>query len=116
MASEIARRLRKQPTIAERKLWLELRQLRERGQHFRRQAPLEGYIVDFASLAHRMVIEVDGIQHHATQGLTADAARDAHLRWRGYTVSRFSNGDVRDFRDGVMMHILAALGAIEMPA
>ena len=116
MANEIARRLRKNPTIAERKLWRELRVLRERGYHFRRQAPIDGYIVDFACLAHGIVIEIDGVQHSTPQGLAADAARDAHLRWKGFTVLRFSNADVSSFRDGVMMHVLAALGAIERPA
>ena len=46
MANEVARHLRKTTTIAEKKLWMELRKLRARGYHFRRQAPLEGFIVE----------------------------------------------------------------------
>jgi very-short-patch-repair endonuclease len=48
MANQTARRLRKNETIAEKQLWRELRQLRAQGYHFRRQHPIEGYIVDFA--------------------------------------------------------------------
>ena len=73
MANEVARQLRKKPTIAEKKLWFELRQLRPRGYHFRRQAPLEGFIVDFACLAQKVIIEVDGIQHWTPEGRSTDA-------------------------------------------
>lgn len=90
MANERARHLRKNETIAERKLWLELKALKSRGYHFRRQAPLEGYVVDFACLSQNLVIEVDGVQHGEAKMLSSDAARDAHLRWRGFNVLRFS--------------------------
>jgi very-short-patch-repair endonuclease len=46
MANERARQLRKHQTVAETKLWRELRKLRWQGYHFRRQAPIATYIVD----------------------------------------------------------------------
>jgi very-short-patch-repair endonuclease len=113
MANEQARHLRKNQTIAEEKLWLELRALKPRGYHFRRQAPIEGHIVDFACLAQRLVVEVDGTQRGEPVMLVNDSARDAHLRLRGYNVLRFSNSDVMDNRDGCLLEILAALGAAE---
>ena len=113
MANEFARQLRKRETVDERNLWRELRALRLQGYHFRRQAPLEGFVVDFACLAHRLVIEVDGIGHDTPDQRAADTARDAHLRWRGYSVLRFSNGDVRHDRDGVMLRVLATLGCVD---
>jgi very-short-patch-repair endonuclease len=112
MASEFARHLRKHPTIAEARLWDELRQLRGQGYHFRRQAPIESYIVDFACFEQRIIIEVDGIQHATAKGLAADAARDADLTWRGFKVLRFSNADVSQHPEGVMLEISAALGAV----
>ena len=112
MANQIARRLRKTETIAEKRLWRELRKLRAMGYHFRRQHPVDDYIVDFACLAHLIVIEVDGYQHGEDAGLQKDAKRDAHLRWRGFEVVRFDNGDVRDHLDGVMLEILAKLGVV----
>ena len=111
MANEVARSLRKRPTIAEARLWRELRQLRRQGYHFRRQAPIASYIVDFACFEQRLVIEVDGIQHDAIAGRRADAARDADLHWRGFNVLRFRNADVRENCAGVMETIIAALGA-----
>ena len=110
-----ARVLRKRPTIAERKLWRQLRDFRHRGYHFRRQAPLEGFIVDFACLSQRLVIEVDGYQHTLPREMNRDSERDAQLRWKGYTVLRFDNHAVLQEEEGVIMEILAALGALEKP-
>ena len=112
MANQIARKLRKTETVAEKRLWRELRKLRVMGYHFRRQHPVDGYIVDFACLAHHVVIDVDGYQHGEGTALQKDATRDAHLRWCGFDVVRFSNGDVRDHLNGVMLEILAKLGAV----
>ena len=113
MANAVARRLRKRPTIGEAQLWKELRELRRQGYHFRRQAPIDKYIVDFACLSQRLVIEVDGAQHLEPEALAADAERDADLSWRGFTVLRFRNDEVSDSMHGVMLEVLAALGAIE---
>lgn len=112
MANQIARQLRKTETIAEKRLWQELRKLRTQGYHFRRQHPIEGFIVDFACLAQRLIVEVDGAQHQLAENRTADAARDDRLKWCGYHVLRFGNGDIRERLDGVILEILAALGAV----
>ena len=112
MANEIARSLRKRMTIAEMLLWDELRELRRQGYHFRRQAPLEGFIVDFACYSQRLVVEVDGIQHEEAAHSRKDAARDSHLHHIGFNILRFTNGDVMENIDGVMLEVLAALGAI----
>jgi very-short-patch-repair endonuclease len=111
----MARQLRKQPTIGETLLWKELRELRRQGYHFRRQVPIDKYIVDFACLSQRLIIEVDGVQHQEPTARAADAARDADLSWRGFTVLRFRNDEVSDAMHGVMLEVLAALGAIEKP-
>ena len=115
MANEIARRLRREMTVDERKLWSELRDLRKLGYHFRRQAPIDHLIVDF--LCHRamLVIEVDGVQHLSEEGCLRDSARDAHLAWRGFKVIRFTNGEVTHTLEGVMLEILAELGLAERP-
>ena len=57
MANQVARHLRKHQTIAGTKLWSELRKLRKHGYHFRRQAPIAGYIVDFACLSQKVIID-----------------------------------------------------------
>jgi very-short-patch-repair endonuclease len=112
MANEIARKLRKIPTSSEKRLWNELRKLRSQGYHFRRQHPVEGFIVDFACLSQKLIIEVDGAQHQLPENSRSDASRDTRLQWLGYRVLRFGNGDVTDHLDGVVLEILAALGAV----
>jgi very-short-patch-repair endonuclease len=112
MVNRVARHLRKNMTVAEKILWSELRKLRARGYHFRRQSPVDDFIVDFACLSHRLIIEVDGIQHDTNAGRRADTARDADLDWKGFKVLRFRNSDVSQNLDGVMLEILAALGAV----
>lgn len=61
------------------------------GVKFRRQHPVGPYIVDFACLRPKLVVEVDGGQH---QGSECDRRRDAYLQSRGFAVLRFWNEDV----------------------
>ncbi len=105
MANQIARTLRKNQTIAERKLWQNLRLLKSEGFHFRRQVPIDHLIVDFACYSARLVIEVDGGQHNTEHGLRTDAARDAHLHFQGFNVLRFWNNEVLGNIEGVM-HVI----------
>ncbi len=112
MANEIARKLRKTPTSQERQLWNELRKLRPQGYHFRRQHPVEGFIVDFACLSQKLIIEVDGAQHQLPENSRSDAIRDARLQWLGYRILRIGNGDVTSHLDGVISEVLAVLGAV----
>ncbi|MFZ5657218.1 MAG: endonuclease domain-containing protein [Pseudomonadota bacterium] len=87
-----ARHLRRNSTDAERALWQRLRTRQLRGWKFRRQVPIGPYIVDFACLEARVIIELDG-GHHAGQA-ERDAARSAHLEQGGFRVLRFWNDQV----------------------
>jgi very-short-patch-repair endonuclease len=108
MASTNARRLRKAMTPQEVKLWVHLRGWRdERGIHFRRQVPKLGYILDFACLKAKLVIEVDGSQH----GGVRDVERDRRLSDAGFRVLRVWNNDVDGNLDGVLETVLAVLDA-----
>jgi very-short-patch-repair endonuclease len=91
--NEKARELRKRLTPQEVKIWVKLRELRARGFHFRRQAPIGRYIVDFASFSTRIVIEIDGGQHAMHGGMQSDRERDTFLRSQGFYVLRFWNSD-----------------------
>ena len=64
-------------TRQEARLWLHLRDLRKQGYHFRRQVPIDGYIVDFACYHPKLVIEIDGGQHSYPGHAKRDAERDA---------------------------------------
>ena len=110
MAIARARQLRKNQTDVERRLWPHLRLLKAEGFHFRRQAPIDHVIVDFACFSARLVIEIDGGQHNTNEGLRTDAGRDAHLYHRGFNVLRFWNNDVMRNIEGVMHVIRGALG------
>ncbi len=102
MANEIARRLRKTMTPQEVKLWVHLRALKDQGLHFRRQVPREGFIVDFACLKSRLVIEIDGAQHGEDGHLHRDTERDAKLAAAGFKVLRFWNNEVNENLNGVV--------------
>ena len=93
-------------TDAERALWRLLRDRRIDGWRFRRQEPIDRYIVDFVCFDARLVIEVDGGQHFASE---ADKERDAYLRSQGFRVLRLWNTDVLANRDGAYRTNLAAL-------
>jgi very-short-patch-repair endonuclease len=88
-----ARRLRGTETSAEELLWRELRNRRLDGWKFRRQMPIAGHVVDFACVAARLTIEVDGKQH--SDQIESDLARREKIEAAGFLEIRFTNDDVR---------------------
>ena len=101
-----AKRLRRELTDAERKLWGLLRSRQLNGAKFRRQQPIGPFIVDFVCLDRRLVVEADGGQH---SGSKRDQQRDAWLSSRGYRLLRFWNRDILGNPDGVICVIADAL-------
>jgi very-short-patch-repair endonuclease len=93
-------------TDAERRLWSALRSRRLQGFKFRRQHPLGNYILDFACIEHRLVIEADGGQHADN---LADERRTAWLESQGWRVIRFWNNDILTNTEGVLDAILRIL-------
>ena len=61
---------------------------------FRRQYPIDSYIVDFAAPSIKLVIEVDGDTHANVVNQLSDTFRTDHLTSLGYRVVRFTNSDV----------------------
>ena len=104
---ERARRLRKESTDAETRLWLHLRAHRYGGYKFKRQQPIGPYIVDFACFDARLVIEVDGGQH--AEAAPSDSVRDAWLFGQGFRVLRFWNNEVLGNTEGVIQRIALSL-------
>jgi len=101
-----ARNLRKNSTDAEKHLWYNLRANRL-GFKFKRQVPIGTYIVDFACLEKRLIIELDGGQHLDNQ--TYDMKRTDWLNLQGFTVLRFWNHDVLQQTPSVIEIIMKAL-------
>ncbi len=105
---QFARPMRAQPTDAERVLWQRLRHdIALVGSHFRRQALVGPFIVDFASRKAKLVIELDGGQHDWQQA--SDARRTRQIEAAGYRVLRFWNNDVLGNLEGVLNEIQRAL-------
>jgi len=102
---DIARRLRRDQTDVEKKLWSRLRDRRLDGWKFRRRAPIDRYIVDFFCSDAKLVIELDGGQHT----LEADAERTRVIEACGYFIIRFWNTDVLTNIEGVLLRIAEAL-------
>ena len=96
-------------TPEEVKLWVNLKALNRNGTHFRRQSPVEGYILDFVEFKHRLIIEVDGSQHGMGSSERRDRIRDVHFMKAGFRVLRFWNIDINVGLDGVMLKILDTL-------
>ena len=81
-------------TKAETLLWYELREFKSAGLKFRRQAPIGPYIVDFACLSVKLIVEIDGDTHETDRGRRHDANRDSYLLSLGFSVLRIDEPDV----------------------
>jgi len=99
------RRLRKNVTDAEQKLWSILRSRRMAGLKFFRQYSVGPYILDFYCPERRLAIEVDGGQHANVYGQPHDAHRDSYLRELSIRVIRFWNNGVLQNIEGVRERI-----------
>ena len=97
----VARKLRREPTDAEQRLWSRLRGA-QLGMRFTRQFPIGNAVADFACRSLKLVVECDGGQHADSR---ADEARTRMIEAHGYRVIRFWNNDVLANTDGVMLRI-----------
>ncbi len=99
--------------MPERLLWNALCELKkEAGLKFRRQQPLHPYIADFACMAVRLVIELDGPSHDSRQ--IYDAKREDDLNKMGWAILRFTNEDVRANLEGVVSMILGKARELQL--
>lgn len=89
-----ARRLRKEQTDAEQRLWSHLRRKQIRGVQFYGQKLIGNFIADFYAPQAHLAIEVDGSHHGETDHAARDEERDAFLAAQGLRVLRFSNVEV----------------------
>ena len=106
-----ARKLRASSTSAEQRLWQALRNRKLARWKFRRQHPIDRFIVDFVSLDGKLVVEVDGVTHATAAALKRDKERTRVLESLGFLVVCVSNVDVYDNLDGVLEMIDRTLHA-----
>lgn len=90
---ELARKLRRRATPAERAVWALVRDRRLLGLKFRRQHPIRGFIVDFYCAELGLVLEIDGAIHHDPQRCAYDTERSAVLEGLGLRVARLANDE-----------------------
>ena len=106
-AQERRRRLRSTSTDPERLLWWAIRDRQVDGHKFRRQHSIGRYIVDFACLEQKLVIELDGDYHD--QVIDKDLERQRFLEDSGYQVLRFSNDEVSADLEAIVIAVSRAL-------
>lgn len=100
-----AKHYRRAMTQAEKALWYKLRS-EQLGTKFRRQHAIGKYIVDFVSLEHMLVIEVDGPTHASDEQREYDARRTESLQALGFRVVRFPNGAILKSIESVLNSII----------
>lgn len=112
-----AKKLRANTTPHERVLWRALKELPTEGTHFRRQAPIGPYVVDFFCAAKKLIIELDGGHHNEDATAERDNERQVWLEQEGYHVIRFWNSEIASELNAVMEKIYIELyGAREAEA
>ena len=112
-----AKKLRANTTPHERILWRALKELPIEGKHFRRQASIGRYVVDFFCPAKRLVIELDGGHHNEDATAERDSERQAWLEQEGYRVICFWNSEVTADLNAVLERIYVEVhGALDAEA
>ena len=112
MRVHLIKRLRKNQTPHEAKLWYNLRNRNLQGLKFRRQYKIGPYVVDFCSLKRKLVIEVDGGHHAEEINIIKDKIKEDYIKGQGYKVLRFWNSDIDENLDGVLEKILEVCGLL----
>ena len=109
---DIAQNLRKNQTLAEQLLWSKLRSRGLSDCKFRRQHPIDNFVLDFYCSKAHLVIEIDWGQHLEEINLARDQERTNYLNQKGIRVIRFWNHDVLEHLDDVLAEIDATLSEI----
>ncbi len=104
-----SRRLRRDQTPWENKLWYYLRAKRFKKFRFRRQFVIGHYIVDFCCFGKKLIIELDGGQHNEQTNRLNDNERTEFLKSQGFKVIRFWNNNLDENIEGILEKILENL-------
>ena len=101
----LARNLRKNSTIQERRLWNLLKNRQFHNLKFKRQQPIGDYIVDFICKEAKIIIEIDGRQHNEPENIEYDKTRTEYLNTLGYKVIRFWNNEIYENIESVILRL-----------
>ena len=103
------RQLRREQTDAEKLLWYCLRSRQLCDLKFRRQYPLGPYVLDFYCHEYKLGVELDGGQHYESAGIQHDEERQVFLTSHSIHTLRFSNRDVLQHLESVLLQIAEAI-------
>jgi very-short-patch-repair endonuclease len=106
---EKARILRKSITVAEKLLWSELRNRKQFKARFKKQHPIDIFIVDFYCHELRLVIEIDGAIHLEEDVNEYDLGRTADLEKLGIKIIRFTNNQLFTELEAVVHIIIISM-------
>jgi very-short-patch-repair endonuclease len=107
---DFAKKMRREPTDGEAKMWRLLRDRRFAQFKFRRQVPFQNLILDFVCFEKRLAVEIDGSQHADSE---RDTTREALLLAEGFRIARYWNNDVLQRPTAVLEDVLAKLAESE---
>lgn len=103
------RKLRRNMTEPERKMWREILSRDQTGFRFNRQKPLLNFIADFYCSKLLLVVEIDGNQHYTKEGKAYDFQRTRAFEEYGIKVIRYSNKEVMENLEGVYLDLMESL-------
>jgi very-short-patch-repair endonuclease len=110
---EAARSLRRTMTDAEQLLWSSLRRKQLGGYRFRRQHPIDRFVLDFYCSEVKLAIELDGGQHNEPDAIVYDHERTVLLKEYGIQIVRFWNHEILSNLEGVLQIIFERLTTTE---
>jgi very-short-patch-repair endonuclease len=96
---------------AEKYLWKATLRKKQLGVSFKRQRPIDQFIVDFFSAEIALIIEVDG-NSHSTKG-SYDRYRQNRLESLGYILIRFQEGEVLNNYSAVELKLRRVIEVLE---
>lgn len=102
--TEFARKLRRDVSKTERKLWPHLC-ASQLGAPFRRQHWIAGHFADYCCVPLKLVVEIDGPTHD----LARDSMRDFRMNREGFDVLRFSVQEIDENLEGVVSTVYDAV-------
>jgi len=105
-----ARVLRSRSTLAEDRIWSELRNRRLNGLKFIRQCSIGPYFADFACRDCMIIVEIDGATHSTDEEKANDARREEYLPAQGFRVFRVDNTEVYENLAGALAGLLEFIG------
>ena len=93
----------------EKRIWARLRSRQVNGYKFRRQYSIGNFIVDFYCPEAKLAVEIDGDSHFDNEQRLYDIARQRYIEAKGIHFLRFTNKDITENIEGVLVHIAASL-------